>query len=114
VKTYKIETTTLAAGYVVLAVDDTGKRKSVPNVGDEVLLMCGGGCRDNSNNGNWDISYRWRKGTSSSSPVVSTNREYIVKMDNIGNYKYRCEITNSVCGTPSAAVVNFISQGGSF
>jgi hypothetical protein len=96
----------------VLAVDETGKRKSIPNVGDDVLLMCGGGCRDNGNSGRQHISYRWRKSESSSSPVVSTDREYIVKMDSTGTARYRCEITNSACGTPSAAMVNLNVQGG--
>jgi hypothetical protein len=104
----------LAAGYVVLAVDDTGKRKSTPNVGDDVLLMCGGGCRDNGNSGSQDISYRWRKVDSSSSQEVSTSREYIVKVDSTGVYTFKCDITNSAsCGTPklSAAEVSFNVQG---
>jgi hypothetical protein len=101
----------LAAGYVVFAVDDNGKRKSAPNVGDDVLLMCGGGCRDNGNSGSQDISYRWRKINSSSSAVVSTDREYIFKVDSTGGTRFRCEITNSVCGNPTAAEVSFNFQG---
>ena len=94
----------------MLAVDDTGKRKVAPNVGDEVLLMCGGGCRTSS--GSWDIQYKWRKGSNSNSPEVSTSREHIVQTDSVGSVTYRCEIVNGAsCGNPAAEKVVIDIQG---
>ena len=94
----------------MLAVDDTGNRKVIPNVGDEVLLMCGGVCRASDS---WDIQYKWRKGENPDSPEVSTSREYIVQTDSVGSVTYRCEIVNGAsCGNPNAEkVVVFDIQG---
>ncbi|XP_063693957.1 hemicentin-2-like isoform X4 [Bolinopsis microptera] len=105
---YDIQSGVIAAGYVVLAVDETGDRKVTPNVGDKVLLMCGGVCRASDK---WDIQYKWRKGSNSNSPEVSTSREHIVQTDSAGSVEYRCEIVNGAsCGNPDAEKVLFVVQ----
>ena len=79
---------------MVLAVDETGKVKSTPNVGDKVLLMCGAPCRTSS--GSYDPQYQW---TDSSGTVIASTRELIVTVSSTNQVTYTCEILNSECNT---------------
>ena len=95
----------------MLAVDDKGKRKTSPNVGDEVLLMCGAVCKTaGGSSGNWDIQYRWTDGSGASVTSETTNT-IIITMNSVGLKIYNCEI-NSACGTPSIKTITFNVGGG--
>ena len=96
---------------MVLAVDSSGKIRSPPKVGDEVLLMCGVACRTSS--GSWDPQYQWRD---SSGTVIANTREHIVTLSSTGTVSYTCEILNSECTSrlSSAQKTVTISVGGNF
>ena len=79
---------------MVLAVDETGKIKSTPNVGDKVLLMCGAPCLTSS--GSYDPQYQWKD---SSGTILANTREHIVTVSSTGAVTYTCEILNSHCNS---------------
>ena len=107
---YTIKSEDVVGGYVVLAVDDRGKRKTSPNVGDEVLLMCGAACKTaGGSSGYWDIQYTWTYDNGSSVTSETTNT-ITVTMNNLGPKAYRCGI-NSACGTPSKKLITFNVAG---
>ena len=79
---------------MVLAVDRSGKIRTSPKVGDEVLLMCGVACRTSS--GSWDPQYQWKD---NSGTVIANSREHIVTLSSYGTVVYTCEIQNSECAS---------------
>ena len=106
---YTIRPKTIAAGYMVLAVDSAGKIRSAPKEDDKVLLMCGVACRTSS--GSWDPQYQW---TDSTGAVIANTREHIVTVSSAGTVSYTCEILNSDCTTklsPAKKILN-IQVGG--
>ena len=92
---------------MVLAVDETGKIKSIPNVGDQVLLMCGAPCRTST--GNYDPQYQWKD---SSGTILANTREHIVTAKSTGTVTYTCEILNSHCNSyVSSKTITFNVKG---
>ena len=94
----------MITGYMVLAIDSSGKIRTSPKVGDEVLLMCGVACR--TSGGSWDPQYQWKD---SSGTVIANTREHIVTLSSTGTVSYTCRITNSECasklGSPERSVM---------
>ena len=82
----------LITGYMVLAVDDTGKIKPAADVGDKVLLMCGAPCR--TTKGSYDPQYQWKD---SSGKILANTREHTITTSSNGFVTFTCEILNSEC-----------------
>ena len=91
---YPVKPLDMITGYMVLSVDDTGKLKSNPNVGDKVLLMCGAACR--TSGGSYDAQYQWKDSTNK---VIVYTREHIVTVDSVGSATFTCEILKSECNS---------------
>ena len=108
---YTIRPKAIAAGFMVLAVDSTGKIRSRPKEGDEVLLMCGVACRTSS--GSWDPQYQWKD---SSGAVIASTREHIVTVGSAGTVSYTCEILNSECASKLSSAQKTVNMnvGGKF
>ena len=93
-KDYLVKPLNIITGYMVLSVDNTGKLKSNPNVGDKVLLMCGAACRTSV--GSYDAQYQWKD---SKNNVIADTREHIVTVDSVGSATFTCEILDSECNS---------------
>ena len=91
---YPVNPLNIITGYMVLSVDDTGKLKSNPNVGDKVLLMCGAACR--TSGGSYNTQYQWKDSTNN---VIADKREHIVTVESIGSAIFTCEILDSECNS---------------
>ena len=104
---YPVKPLNIITGYMVLSVDDTGKlKKSNPNVGDKVLLMCGAACR--TSGGSYDAQYQWKDSTNK---VIADTREHIVTVDSVGEVTFMCEILDSECNSDvSSEDVKFTSN----
>ena len=97
----------MITGYMVLAVDETGKVKSTPHDGDKVLLMCGAPCRTSS--GSYDPQYQW---TDESGTVLASTREHIVNVNFTSRVTFTCEILNSQCNSiVSSKTVTITTKG---
>eukprot|EP00116_Pleurobrachia_bachei_P003589 sb/3463851/ len=70
--------TSLAAGYTVQALNSDGTIKTIPSVGDTVLLSCGGVCKPGGSTSN-SISYKWTL-EGDQNTILSTDREYSATM----------------------------------
>ncbi|XP_063688387.1 hemicentin-1-like [Bolinopsis microptera] len=91
---YSVKPLDIITGYMVLSVDDTGKLKSNPNVGDKVLLMCGAACR--TSGGSYDAQYQWKDSIKN---LIADTREHIVTIDSVGTATFTCEILDSECNS---------------
>ena len=98
----------MVTGYMVLAVDETGKVKSTPNDGDKVLLLCGAPCRTSS--GSYDPQYQWKD--SSATVIASTREHTVTAASTTSAVTYTCEILNSQCNSEvSSKSVTFTAIG---
>ncbi|XP_063688890.1 titin-like [Bolinopsis microptera] len=105
-KDYPVKPLDIITGYMVLSVDDTGKLKLNPNVGDKVLLMCGAACR--TSGGSYDAQYQWKDSIKN---LIADTREHIVTIDSVGTATFTCEILDSECNSDvSSEDVTFTSS----